>query len=64
MNWDQIENNWVAMTRRVRPERSERPATGVPRADARQPSGDMAETATDWPERTATSAVSASRLIA
>ena len=61
MNWDQIENNWVAMTRRVRPER---PTTKMPSADVLQPSGDMAETAVDWPERTATSALSASRLIA
>ncbi|MDP3340556.1 MAG: hypothetical protein Q8S30_09515 [Frigidibacter sp.] len=26
MNWDQIETNWAAMTRRVRPER---PAAGI-----------------------------------
>lgn len=56
MNWDQIENNWVAMTRRVRPER---PATGTSSGapmgiqsgerpvDALQPSGDMAEIAVD-----------------
>lgn len=60
MKWNQIEDNWAAMTRRVRPER---PATREPSADVLQPSGDMAETVTDWPERTETSAVSASRLI-
>lgn len=52
MNWDQIENNWVAMTRRVRPERPEtatRSGTQYEErpVDALQPSGDMAEIAVD-----------------
>ncbi|SDW46244.1 hypothetical protein [Roseicitreum antarcticum] len=29
MNWDQIENNWAAMTRRVRPEASVASAPGA-----------------------------------
>ena len=61
MNWDQIENNWAAMTRRVRPER---PATGTPNASVVQPSGIVAATGADWPERTATSVESAPRRIA
>lgn len=66
MNWDQIENSWMAMARRIR---SGKPSNEVPNADAQhpsamQPSGDMAEVATDWSERTVKTAVSASRLIA
>lgn len=61
MNWDQIENNWMAMTRRIRPER---PTTATPNNDSLNPSGDVAETVADWSERKAASALSASRLIA
>ena len=60
MNWDQIEQNWVAMTRRVRPER---PTTDKRGADL-HPSGDMAETASDLPEQAANAVWSAARLIA
>lgn len=60
MNWDQIEHNWQAMTRRIRPERR---TGGVPIIEESRRSGDMAEIAVDWPERTAALAVSAARLI-
>lgn len=63
MKWDEIENNWLAMTRRVRPERPEPSTIGSPRAEERQPSGDMADTTADWPEQAASSTVAASRLI-
>ena len=61
MNWDQIEDNWQAMTRRIRPER---PTTEIPNSDAVGNPGDMAEIGVDWPEETKTSAVSAARLVA
>lgn len=61
MNWDQIENNWAAMTRRVRPER---PVTTQPEAATVQPSGDMAEIVADGPEQAIMKVVVASRLIA
>lgn len=37
MNWDQIENSWTAMTRRVRPDR-----TGFAISEVRRPSTDIA----------------------
>lgn len=61
MNWDQIEENWQAMTRRIRPER---PSTETADTDSLGNLGDMAEIAVDWPEKTETSALSAARLIA
>lgn len=61
MNWDQIEENWQAMARRIRPER---PPTEMPNADSVGNLGDMAEIAVDWPKKTETSALSAARLIA
>ena len=61
MNWDQIENNWQAMTRRIRPER---PASKVPEAEDTPAKGDMGDTSVDWPEQTALSPVSAARMIA
>lgn len=61
MNWDQIEHNWAAMTRRVRPER---PATHTHDSAVSQPSGDMAEIVADGPEQAIMKVVAASRLIA
>ena len=61
MNWDQIEDNWQAMTRRIRPER---PTAETADADSVRNLGDMAEIAVDWAEKTETSAVSVARLIA
>ncbi|MBQ2263576.1 MAG: hypothetical protein II336_19710 [Loktanella sp.] len=61
MNWDQIEDNWQAMTRRIRPER---PETTTPQLAAIPTAVDMGETAVDWPESTEISPVSAARMIA
>lgn len=44
MNWDQIEHNWAAMTRRVRPDLPERPLCGAAPA---QVGSDAVESATD-----------------
>jgi len=61
MNWDQIESNWAAMARRVRPERlpPEISGTAAPPAGA-----DGTETAVDEPERIAAEVSSASRQVA
>ncbi|MFN3823760.1 MAG: hypothetical protein ACK4RN_07260 [Pseudorhodobacter sp.] len=61
MNWDQIENNWLAMARRIRPEL---PLCGIPSVDAVQNAPNRSETATDRNERTVDSSLSAARLIA
>lgn len=42
MNWDQIETNWAAMTRRVRPER---PVAGVDGTAPQPGAAGVAETA-------------------
>lgn len=62
MNWDQIENNWLAMTRRIRPDRLATKAPVAGAANVAQNPGDMAEITLDLPEPE-TSAVSAARLI-
>lgn len=63
MNWNQIEDNWLAMTRRIRPDRltTKLPIAGA--SNAAQNPGDMAEITVDWPEADIP-AVSVARLIA
>ncbi len=60
MNWDQIEKNWAAMARRVRPDL---PATNA--CDAlRQPVGTVVENAADDSRQTASQTLSTAREVA
>jgi len=60
MNWDQIETNWAAMTRRVRPER---PLAGT-RGSASQPSASDAAEAPTGSERIPAEVSSSPRQVA
>lgn len=60
MNWDQIENNWVAMTRRVRPERPYMDTSGIV---SMKPSDAMSEVAESTPDRPLAQSLSDARRI-
>lgn len=63
MNWDQIEKNWLAMTRRVRPEPTELRSTQSADASAPQPIEGMIDTAVEWAEGMSLTISSASQRI-